>query len=57
MRAFMSNPCGYPNCKIEKCYNCRMFRPKFLGKRVPKIIGKWLYNLETRLCYSKNSKF
>lgn len=56
MRCFMSNPCGYPHCMEVDCCSCRHFKPMFLGIRVPKMIGKLLYRLESflRRCTFQN---
>lgn len=57
MKPFMSNTCGYPYCRDYRCNHCALFKPKFLGIRVPKIIGNWLYDLEAWLMYKRSDKF
>ncbi len=53
----MSNNCNHPNCKDGNCEHCIFYKPKFLGIRVPKIVGNWLYRLEMWLLCEGSGKF
>lgn len=46
MKHFMSNPCGYGHCMEWECEKCSHFNPYFYSIKVPKWLGKLLYNLE-----------
>lgn len=56
MKHFMSNLCGYGNCKDWECYSCPNFKPRFCRIPVSRGLGERLYNLEERLWFKEYKK-
>lgn len=49
MKPFMTNNCYHPHCLSENCDKCCFFNPHFKGMKVPRWLGKILFNLKTKI--------
>lgn len=56
MKHFMNNPCGYPHCMEWECEYCNHFKPHFFKIRVPRWLGKLLYEIEEYLWFKDYQK-
>lgn len=46
IKPFMSNICGYGNCKEINCSHCKNYNPHIYKIKVPKFIGDIGYFIE-----------
>ena len=57
MKCFMSNPCMHPHCNSVDCEKCFFYKPTFIGIRVPRKVGNFLFFVEDLLLKTERRFF